>query len=233
MTKTNRFIAKGFIAAVLLIGLTVGQVSASKSYPDVPTDHHAADSIQFLTDRGIIEGFPDNTFRPENAVTRAEASRIITGATFYLGIIYPAHNKRPMITFTDVKSHHWYSKPITHMYENRILNGFPDKSFRPNETVTRAQLTKMISDAFQLKDVQVKLPFTDVKPNAWYTPAITNLFATGIISQTNGQFKPSHKMSRAEVSQYVTNAMRYTMSLDDDRMDDSDEDIIPWDGTMP
>lgn len=229
MKKNIKFIAKGLLAAALLISLTVGSVGASQTYPDVPEDHKSVKNIEFLTKRGIIEGFPDNTFRPDAAVTRAEASRIIIGASAALEINYPANNKRPMIKFTDIRDDRWYSKPIAGMYENRIINGFPDKSFRPNETVTRAQLAKMISDAFQMENAGTQLKFTDVKAGGWYEQAVQNLVAAGVITNTGTQFKPNHPMSRAEVTDYVAEAILDNGAI----MDDRDEELVPWDGKTP
>lgn len=229
MKKNTKFIVKGLLAAVLLISLTVGNVGASQTYPDVPETHKSAKNIEFLTKHGIIEGFPDKTFRPESAVTRAEASRIILGASAKLEIVYPASNKRPMIKFTDLGADQWYSKPIAGMYENRIINGFPDKSFRPSESVTKAQLAKMISDALQMENSDVELKFTDVSADSWYTQAIKNLFAAGVITDSGSQFKPNQKMTRAEVSDYVAEAMLDNGAI----MDDRDEELVPWDGTLP
>ncbi|WP_223634604.1 S-layer homology domain-containing protein [Planococcus sp. 4-30] len=233
MKKTSKLMIKGFLAAVLLVSLTVGNAGnadASQAYPDVPKTHKSEPNINFLTRHGIISGFTDNTFRPETPVTRAEASRIIVGGADALGIKYPAKNKRPMIKFTDLKTEHWYSKPIQSMYENRLINGFPNKSFRPGDTVTKAQLARMISDAFQMENAtNVKLKYTDVKINGWYEQAVKNLFAAGVITDQGTQFKPNHKMTRAEVSDYIAEAMLDNGAI----MDDRDEEIVPWDGSLP
>ena len=239
MKKTSKLITKGLLAAVLLVSMSANSVSAAGTYKDVPATHKAAESIKYLTEREIITGFTDNTFRPEVAVTRAEASRIITGATTYVGVYYPATNQRKMASFTDLRKNHWYTESITSMYKNRLLNGFSSKSFRPEEAVTKAQLAKIISDAFQMKNVSVKLKYTDVKVKGWYEPAVKNLFAAGIITDSGTQFKPNHKMSRAEVSQYVERAMIFYMDRDDVEpgpnapIDDSGEELVPWDGTFP
>lgn len=236
MRKHIKSITAGLLTATLLISMGVGGASAATPYKDVPSTHKAAAEINYLTERNIIEGFTDNTFRPGKTVTRAEASRIIWGGANYLGITYPASKKRPMVAFSDVRTNYWYSEPITNMYENRIISGYPDKSFRPSETVTHAQLAKMVSDAFRMKNSTVKLPFTDVKVGGWYEQSVKNVYASKLMTNVGTKFDPNKKMDRAQVSQYVAKAMiasAYNQNGEDTPIDDSLEELVPWDGAKP
>lgn len=203
--KFTKTIATGIIAIGLFIG---GGNAEAATYNDVPTTHNEHNSIHYLTDRNIISGYTDGTFKPNADVTRAQASRIIWGGVENLNIQFPASQKREMPKFRDVRATDWHNPFVTKMYENQIINGYPDNSFRPNETVTHSQLVKMVADAFQLKTGSNKLPFTDVTTNNWYEPAVNAVYTAGIIQSNGSKFEPNRNMSRADVSAYVAKAMQ-------------------------
>ena len=75
------------VAVVLAATLTLALVAPAFAQPfaDVPTDHWAFDAIAELAAKGLVEGYPDGTFKPERSVTKAEAAafavRTLAGTT--------------------------------------------------------------------------------------------------------------------------------------------------------
>ena len=95
--------------------------------------HWAEDFIGELSDRRIINGFPDGTFQPDRALTRAQ----------FAALLLPSFDRpktRNAITFRDVPSRHWASAAIQEAYETGFISGYPKGYFRPDWNITRVQL---------------------------------------------------------------------------------------------
>lgn len=134
---------KSGTALLLALGITAGATApivmtapafAQATFPDVSSDYWAAQFIQELASRNIIEGFPDGSFRPNEAVTRAQFAAMIRKA-------FPnAQDVRTPINFADVPSNYWGYQAIQDAYTSGFLAGYPGGTFRPNENIPRAQV---------------------------------------------------------------------------------------------
>ncbi|MDO5041643.1 MAG: S-layer homology domain-containing protein [Peptoniphilus sp.] len=106
------------------------------SFADVSKDRWSADAIAHTNRFGVIEGYPDNTFKPEQAITRAEF--LAMAVRFEpLG----EGNK----TFEDVPETHWAYEIISKGATAGWINGYPDGKFRPEDKITRAEVTKIVN----------------------------------------------------------------------------------------
>ncbi len=108
-------------------------VSNTTPFSDIQ-NHWARLFIQALAQRGIVTGFSNGTFRPDNSLTRAEFAVFITN-TFG-----KVPKKRQYFPFTDVPTNYWGAKAIQTAYETGFINGFPDNSFRPDNRITRLEI---------------------------------------------------------------------------------------------
>ncbi|HEY9598654.1 MAG TPA: S-layer homology domain-containing protein, partial [Cyanophyceae cyanobacterium] len=103
--------------------------------------HWATLFIQGLVTRGLIRGFPDGTFQPEASITRAEYAAIIA-KTFDL----PRQRGTGSGAFADVSSDFWAAAAIQQAASMGFITGFPDKTFRPQQNLTRVQaLVSLVS----------------------------------------------------------------------------------------
>ena len=96
--------------------------------------------ITELSELGYINGYEDNTFRPEGNLTRAEAARLLIKA------MYPKQeswNMEYFQVFADLGAEHWAWEEIHVLVALEIINGFEDGTFRPDENVTAAQAINM------------------------------------------------------------------------------------------
>jgi hypothetical protein len=103
------------------------------SFPDVPSNYWAAPFISELAARGVIVGFENGTFRPEQAVTRAEFASMISRA-------FNKPRVREPITFVDVPTNNWAATPIQRAYTTGFMAGYPGNVFRPSENIPRSQV---------------------------------------------------------------------------------------------
>lgn len=177
----------------------------SYSFKDIAKDHFAYSAIQELTSQGIISGFKDNTFRPTDNVTRGQAAAIINRVI--------KHIPKDKTSYKDVSVNYTFAKDIAAIKELGIINGFPDGTFRPNATMTRAQMAVIVKNAFNLKKPPItnsteSRVYNDVSSSYWAYEAIITMH---IIDKTQGfrthTYRPTANASRADFSAAVYNGI--------------------------
>lgn len=102
------------------------------NFKDVPQVFWARPYIEALTERGVINGFPDGTFRPNQPVTRAEFAAQLQKA-FDQKVVVPAPN------FKDVPTKFWASAAIQETARSGFLRGYPGNIFRPDQQIPKVQ----------------------------------------------------------------------------------------------
>jgi len=110
----------------------------SPTFSDVPATDTFYLYIETAHDRGIISGYADNTFRPGNNVTRGQLSKIIVLAQSWM--IYTP----PSPTFLDVPATDTFYPYIETAYYYSIISGYADNTFRPGNSATRGQISKIV-----------------------------------------------------------------------------------------
>lgn len=102
------------------------------------------------------------------------------------------------ISFPDIKNH-WARTFIEGLAERKILNGYPDGRFRPDNSVTRAEFAAIVTTAFsRIPHRREYTPFADVPNNHWALSAIKKSYETVFITGfPNHQFRPSNRITRA------------------------------------
>ncbi|MFL8936324.1 S-layer homology domain-containing protein [Rossellomorea oryzaecorticis] len=156
------------------------------------------DEIGYLTDLGIIRGFPDGTFRPDNSITRLQAVLML------MREMKVEETDIPDPGFNDVKPGSAGYQEIAAASHLGIISGFSDGSFRPGGTLTRAQMAKILVNAYQLYGIY-PYGFTDVSENYWGTEFISPLAANNItVGFDDGSFKPDLAITRAQFSAFMS-----------------------------
>ena len=158
-------------------------------------------AIDYCADKEIIKGYGDNIFKPDQSVTRAEFAVMMYR---YLGSPVSGNEK---VAFSDVKENSWYSDAVTYFSAEGVINGYPDGTFGPNRTITRAEIAQIVYKAFGLNKGVVK--FKDVPSGAWYYDAVTALASAGVVNGVgDGLFEPNANATRAQSAQFIFKADR-------------------------
>lgn len=123
---------------VCLMLLSVSSFMSAGAFTDVAQDHTYNEAITKLSDLGVINGYEDGTFKPENEVTRAEMAKLIA-SFFKLG-----SSTVTEAPFTDVPTDHWAASFIVSAKNLKVINGMGDGTFEPEGKVTYHQAVKMI-----------------------------------------------------------------------------------------
>ena len=107
-------------------------------FTDLPfaSDDHCIASLSVI---GLLRGYEDGSFRPDNPISRAECVVLLSRL-----IEVPAGSS----TFSDVPETHWASSAISAGTSAGWLSGYPDGTFRPDQNITRLEAVKMINTAF-------------------------------------------------------------------------------------
>ncbi|WP_158674403.1 S-layer homology domain-containing protein [Lysinibacillus antri] len=199
--KFNKIVASTITASVAtsaIVTLAPNVDAASIKFNDVSSNSYFSDAVNSLSARNIIKGYGDGTFRPQNSITRAEAATIIAQALD----LDTSNIEDPR--FKDVSKDNWAYQYIAALANKGIIVGY-DGEFKPNDPLTRAQMAKIISVAynFQPSDSQ-ELPFTDVKKGDWFSEYVGALVENDITSGTTPTtFSPSKIVTRGQIASFV------------------------------
>jgi hypothetical protein len=172
----------------------------------LPTDYFY-EAVRYLYIHGIVSGYADNTFRPNNLTTRGQLAKIAV-----LAKGWPIYTP-PTPTFRDVPASHPYYQFIETAYHQGIISGYGDGTFRPNNNVTRGQLCKIIVLA---EGWPIYIPptptFVDVPAtHAFYQYVETAYYHAIISGYSCGagclEFRPGNNATRGQISKIVYNAI--------------------------
>ncbi|MBT4120000.1 S-layer homology domain-containing protein [Candidatus Peregrinibacteria bacterium] len=175
--------SKTLLSISLTLALFCASTPAYALFFDVSPDHPYADAIDFLTREGVVTGYENRSFRPENAINRAEFTKIL------MSVLYPEvyiddciENLPesedlvvPQFAFPDVAHSAWFAKSICAAWSNGIVSGYPNGRFHPEEGVNFVEAAKMLSLGFGLTGIE--LPNLGRDNVLWYTPYVEFLAA--------------------------------------------------------
>lgn len=139
-------------------------------YSDVSAGRWYNNAVSTMTRAGIVNGYPDGTFRPNAPITRAEMAKIIA----LFAKLEPSAER-----FPDTAGH-WAEPYIRLAAGNGWIEGYPDGTFRPNQSITRAETVTMIDrvlervpkDESRLLPHETMLTFPDCRPGQWFYIAV-------------------------------------------------------------
>ncbi|HEY9061339.1 MAG TPA: S8 family serine peptidase [Pseudobacteroides sp.] len=168
--------------------------------------HWAKNNILSLLTKGIIDGYPDNTIRPDKEITRAEIAKLIV---IMLNIL---PSKNPDVKFKDKgKIPAWALGYIDILVRNKIMQGYSDNTFRASQFVTRTEMAVIIMKALGYMDAAPSgtISFKDIKSiPSWAANYVKKGAELGIFSGYNDlTFRPDKNITRAEVFKIIDNSL--------------------------
>ena len=187
--RAKRKYLAGLMVVFMLLSLLPLGVSAAE-YSDIE-GHWAESQIVKWLEKGLAGGYPDGTFRPDTNISRAE----------FAALIVKAFNLEPGegVVFDDT-ANHWARDAIKTANYHGMVSGYSDKSFGPNDPVTREQIAVMIVNATKVNSTEGGKEFTDSSQiAAWAREAVAKATAAGLIGgYPDGSFRPKNNATRAE-----------------------------------
>lgn len=162
-----------------------------------------------------IVGYEDGTFRPEAQMTRAEAAAIFARLLAEAKGENISSASARYANFADTVPNSWYSAYVNYLSSYGVVMGNSRTAFRPNEDITRAELTAMAVRFFEVvgnkenfKNTGTYTVFNDVASGYWAAEYIENAALYGWVQgYGNGSFKGEAKITRAEAVTLINNLL--------------------------
>src|SRR5450830_697116 len=167
--------------------------------------HWAQVKIQSWIDKGLIKGYPDGTFKPDQDITRAEFMALVNRAFGYTAVA--------PITYTDVKAGSWYAPEVAKAQAAGYITGYPDGTMKPENPITREEVATIVARIKKLNsDVNAADKYTDAaKIGSWSKGQVGAVTSAKIMQgYPDGSFMPQGLITRAEVVEALDNALHYT-----------------------
>lgn len=181
--------------------------------------HWAEPSIKYLIDKKIMSGYGDDTFKPDNMITRAEFLKIVNN-------VYE-NQKSKEIDFKDVKEKDWFYKDIGKAVGAGYIEGYTDNTVKPNEPITRQEASKIIVKASRLEKLTVnkKVDFKDKDTiSDWALVYVDIMVEKGYIKgYEDNTFRPNRNLSRGEAAK-ILSGIKEEIEIDKQIQEDKEKE---------
>lgn len=176
-------------------------IELNKSFDDIQ-GHWAQSYIELLANKLVVDGVTDTSFQPERDITRAEFAALVVRA---LGL----NTSASTASFNDVSSSDWFSGVVGAAVAAKIIDGYEDNTFRPNQSITREELAAMVVRALSYagakpevsSDRQAELlaKFQDANQIVWGQQEMAEAIESGIVDgMTDSTIAPASEATRAQ-----------------------------------
>ena len=196
MRKNKRL--SWLLAMVFLFTTMLGAVPSQAVAADLSDigNHWAQSQIKALVDKGVVTGYPDNTFQPDKTITRAEFITMTNKAYSFTATA--------AINYKDVPASEWYAPEIAKAKAAGYIDGYEDGTMRPNALISRQEAAKIISVIKKLdssSDAALSV-FTDARSiPAWSRGYVAAMVTAKLINgYPDGTFKAANAINRAEAA---------------------------------
>lgn len=183
--KMKKFVSFLFFLFILPAIL----VSAYVSFSDVPDTYLYAEAIDYAYESGIVSGYSDGSYLPDNPINRAEFTKVVINSKFGESDIQGCEAGK---TFPDVKESDWYYPYVCVASNYGIINGYPDGSFKPGNNINFVEAAKIIVNTFGYKVSASEI---------WYKPFVEVMETTSAIPGTIYSFE--RNITRGEMAEMV------------------------------
>lgn len=193
-------------------------------FPDLPKDHMNYIAVNFLYEDEVIGGYPDGTFKPDGLINRAELMKMVmAGANPGPEEIPEAELVKYQGCFPDVQDE-WFAYYVCAAKEKGWIQGYPDGTFKPSNSVNRVEAIKIILNALIAEELwpsptefEQTLPLpSDAEAGAWYSGYLKFAIAKELLDgqhvtgdETEFYYKPGEPMTRKEVAEMIYRVWMY------------------------
>ena len=191
--------------------------------PPTPGDRVPNFVVTFTEDHiAYLVGYPDGTIRPNSTITRAEAGTIffrLLDDSFRTSVWSQSN------TFRDVVLTNWFNNAVSTLANANIVEGYPDGTFRPNQSITRAEFAAMIARFVEDPGYEGENLFNDINGH-WAEGYINIVGYFGWINGFgDGNFRPNQNITRAEAAAIINRML--------ERLPENVDDLLPGMVTWP
>jgi len=181
-------------------------INRSKDFKDV--EHHwSKQNVHEMGSRFIISGKSNDIFGPHDVITRAEFATIVTNA---LGLGRSPQDSK----YSDVHPSDWFYAVVSAASDYHIIGGYPDGSFKPNQTITREEAMALVARAAALVGMDTSITEAGVQKELakfkdgdrlsnWSKLSVAFCIQQNIVVGNQGRVEPDSKITRAQAAVIV------------------------------
>ncbi|HIY27200.1 MAG TPA: S-layer homology domain-containing protein [Candidatus Acutalibacter pullistercoris] len=179
-------------------------VNQGYTFEDIDEDDWFYDDVVAAAEEGYINGMEPGKYEPLGKLTRAQFATMIARAMNY------DSNPDVEASFPDVKDDHYAKAAINFCYENDIIRGYEDGTFKPEKTISRQEVAAILARAFNLEEISSKAYPDDSQIAGWASDDVYKCLAAELMmgDADTGNFRPVSDLTRAEAATILMNANR-------------------------
>lgn len=136
--RADRNMTRAEVAQMFYALLLDKNVTITKSFSDVPDDAWYSTAVKTLASLGMMDGYPDGTFRPDKPITRAEFATV--------GLAFAYDPLDADCSYYDVSASAWYHTYVAQATTYGWIGGYPDNTFRPGNNITRVEVCVIVNN---------------------------------------------------------------------------------------
>lgn len=198
----------------LLLHASPAPAAEPAPFPDMSTSWYLyKEAVAALRDRGVIDGYPDGTFKPRATVNRAEFLKIVFAAKESEGGV-------PESCFTDVPEDAWFAPYVCAAKRRGIANGYADGTFKPEQEVNWAEAIALVSRTYGW-DVDER------NGERWYEPFVEAFDRRDVLAEHS--YVPWQTLSRERAADLVYRMIQFERGVTFERSPGCED----GDGTVP
>lgn len=168
--------------------------------------HWAETVLKDWLGKGWISGFGDGSVKPNSDVTRAQFVTLVNKSQGY--------TEQASISLKDVKPGSWYYEDVAKAQKAGYVSGYDDQTFRPGNPITRQEAAVILARLLKLTESEPPASVSDAKnAQSWSRGAIGAVLDAGLMVGSNGKFRPTDNLTRAEAVTMLDRALQYRGSV--------------------
>lgn len=196
------------------IFLMIVNIAKAVNMPSDISQNSHKEAIEFLYEKGVVNGYDDGTFRPTYELNRAELVKFVAGTKGKT-----LDETKYKNCFPDVKED-WYAKYVCYAKSQGWVSGYPDGLFKPGNKVNKVEAVKVAVNAFDIELESGALPYADVKITDWFFVYLSAAYQNNLLEETGKEYNPGANMDRGQISEIVYRILKANPTeVDDDHID--------------
>lgn len=157
--QPGKSITRAEMASIIARTFNPSANTSGVAYTDVAAGHWATNAINLVSSSGIMKGYEDGSFKPNQTITRAEMATILSRLV--------ANGQGNAVSFSDIAGH-WAQAAIEMTAKAGMITGYEDGTFRPNQTLTRAEAVTIVNRALGIAPLTSAVQkWSDVPASYW------------------------------------------------------------------
>ncbi|MFC1600355.1 S-layer homology domain-containing protein [Patescibacteria group bacterium] len=187
-----------FATALTLLNIPIANAS---TFTDIPYTHPHSDAISYLQSNEMVQGYEDNTYRPDNLINRVEFLKIVLeGTNVPLDV-------EDTTGFNDIDENQWYGPYLKKAKKEGWVQGYPDNTFRPSNAINKVEALKILGEVQQWDKLALgevpEAAFKDTYRFSWYSPYVHFAKENELLFAETDYLYPGEEISRAYMAEIV------------------------------